>query len=241
MADIMFENLAEAISSAMRPLSNGHLHCIPYSRALLDFFELRGKTATPLVVRCVILGRPTPATQWWNPNTLQKVITYAREAPHANDTIEVALPQQGAMPPPKIKVPYRTLGFAHSHDSGDHTLGGYENGAWLGHLVVVCENTVIDLTIGQLNDTKFAIDITPPYITIEADVPFLTGKAPVVGIRTDGSAIAYFAFPDERTYEKSDSWVNVDFRKQLHEVAQDVVIQFGGKSDEALHQAKENL
>jgi hypothetical protein len=53
----MFEGLAKAFSDEMLSLSCGQLQCLPYSRALLDFFDARGKAARPLVVRVVVFGR----------------------------------------------------------------------------------------------------------------------------------------------------------------------------------------
>jgi hypothetical protein len=233
----MFEKLADIFSKEILPLSKGQLNCLPYSRALLDFFELRGKSATPLVVRCVVLGRTNPIIEWWlNTDILLKAISIAKDAPKANAIIKLPLRKQFSTSAKTVEIPYRTLGFSHTEESGNKTLGSYEGGAWLGHLVVVCENSLIDLTVGQLNDPLFSIDITPPYVTMEVDDDFLTGRRPSICVdATNGTVAAYFAFPDERTYETSYSWTNKEFRKQLQEVAKNVTASFKGQPDTSFH------
>ena len=237
--DRMFEILAETFSKTMIKLSKGELNCLPYSRSLLDFFELRGKIAKPLVVRCVVFGRPSPMIEWWKQVDLAKVIGGTVNGSLANGKMAIRLSQDGVTSSQEITVPFRTLGYPHSQDAGIKTLGNYENGRWLGHLVVVCDNTVIDLTIGQLNNPKFAIDLAPPYLTFEADEDFLNGRCAFVSIQ-NGCVLAYSAFPDERSHEQSGSWTNKKFGKQLNEIAQDVVRAFEGKPDADFHKAEVN-
>lgn len=217
----------------MLGLSDGALHCLPYSRALLDFFEARGKTAVPLVVRCVVFGRLDPATLW-NQLDVRGMIKTVIHGPAANASIVTKFTPEGSTEFEELTVPYRTLGFPHSGANGNNTLGNYEDGTWLGHLVVLADNTVIDLTIGQLNSEEYAILLDPPYVTIEADELFLSGKAPLIG-QQDGILVCYYAFPDERTHEKSDSWTKLEFREQLRTVGERVAKSFEGNSDDEFH------
>lgn len=227
----MFEELAEKLSDEMLSLSNGSLHCLPYSRALLDVFEAQGKCASPLVVRGVVFGRPESGDIWKQLGLpkIKKLIKAALESPRANAGIVLEFTPEGSTQTNTITVPFRTIGFPHSEGDGDKTLGNYENGQWLGHLVVVADNTVIDLTIGQLNNNEtFAINFVPPYVIIEADDNFLAGKSPLIG-EQDGMLVAYFAFPTERTYQNSESWNKPDLRQQLKCVADRVAKLFADK------------
>ncbi len=229
----MFEELAKKFSKEMLTLSQGKLHCLPYSRALLDFFEARGKVARPLVVRGVIFGCPKPATPWKELNW-QGMIREAIGGPRANGAIVAKYTPEGATQSKEVTVPYRTIGFPHSGEQGDKTLGNFEDGKWLGHLVVLVDNTVIDLTIGQLNHDTFAINFDPHYAMIEADENFLAGKSPLVG-EQDGMLICYFAFPDEKTHENSESWNDPAFRHELKKVGNNVAKCFEGKPDTDFH------
>jgi hypothetical protein len=187
----MFEGLAKVFSERMLTLSGGQLQCLPYSRALLDFFDARGKLANPLVVRVVVFGKQNEA--YWNElvasvsGIVGTLLKGASESPHANGTLQVELPASESAPSGTVNLPYRTLGFAH----GTAELGSYHtDGTWNGHLVVCVDNTLIDLTIGQINDWCFGIDFTPPYVTIETDAGFLSGLSPLIGIQ-DGMLVIY--------------------------------------------------
>lgn len=223
----MFEELAKIFSNEMLSLSKGDLHCLPYSRALLDFFEARGIAAAPLVVRGVAFGRLEYAALWRNLD-IPKMVEAAMTGPRANAGMVVKYMPEDGTELKDLTVRYRTIGLPHSEGNENKTLGNYEGGGWLGHLVVVADNTVIDLTIGQLNDKKFGINFNPPYVTIEADKKFLSGKSLLMG-EQDGMLLSYFAFPNERTYEASDSWKKPTFRQQLKAVANRVVNLFEGK------------
>ena len=222
----MFEELAKTFSEQMLGLSKGKLHCLPYSRALLDFFEARGTAATPLVVRGVVFGRLEPSALWQKLD-IPKMANAAITGPRANAGLVVEYATEVGAEPKKLTVPYRTIGLPHSEGDGDKTLGNYQGGAWLGHLVVVADNTLIDLTIGQLNDKTFGISFNPTYVTVETDEKFLAGKSLLIG-EQDGSVVCYCAFPNERTYEASDSWKKPELRQQLKIVADRVVKLFEG-------------
>jgi hypothetical protein len=97
--------------------------------------------------------------------------------------------------------------------------------------VVCADDTLIDLTIGQLNSRRFGIDFSPPYVTIETDEGFLLGRSPLVGIQ-DGMLVVYRAYPDEHTHEKSTSWGrNPQFRRQLLDAGRRVAERLSSLSD----------
>ncbi|MFA5058960.1 MAG: hypothetical protein WC485_12665, partial [Opitutaceae bacterium] len=171
-----------------------------------------------LVVRAVVFGA-TNGVDW--ADLLQTVSPIqlfrgATESAHANGTLQFALPNSEGSEPQTIQLRYRTLGFTH----GEAELGSYEaDGSWSGHLVVIAENALIDLTIGQLNDSRFDISFDPPHVTIEADESFLAGRSPLIGIQ-DGMMVCYRAYPEETTFEASKAWTDPIFREELRQVGQ---------------------
>ena len=230
----MFENLAAAMSKAMITLSQGELNCLPYCRSLLDFCDIRGKAARPLVVRCVVFGSGKPQVKWWTQRTLSQALPEVLAADHAVGEMSVQFYEEGKTTAQAVAVRYIKLGYPGLKDQ-DKTLGNFHGGQWLGHLVVVCEKTLIDLTIGQVNSSKLSINLNPPHLTFEAKEEFLAGTALFVHSFC-GSVIVYQAYPDERTYEKSGSWTDQTFRRQLRQVAESVAKAFEGKPDQDLHQ-----
>ncbi|QDV20038.1 hypothetical protein Pan153_47070 [Gimesia panareensis] len=212
----MYEGLAKAFSNEIQTLSGGKLQCIPYSRALLDFFEARGKPAQPLVARAVVF-RNQNHIDWFDllkliPGIPNRLFKEATQSPNANGMIRLQIPQIDTSSQKSFKLPYRIIGFPH----GTAELGSYHvDGTWNGHIVVCVDETLIDLTIGQLNDSRLSIDFTPPWVTIETDPGFLSGRNGLVGVQ-DGMLVIYWAYPDERTYEDSNSWgTNPEFLSQL--------------------------
>ena len=93
----MFEGLAKTVSEEMLSLSSGQLQCLPYSRALLDFFDVRGNAASPLVVRVVVFGQQN-VVSWHDLLAAVPITTLflgASESPHANGMLQVQLPGAG--------------------------------------------------------------------------------------------------------------------------------------------------
>lgn len=231
----MFDNLSRVISAEIQGLSKGRLFCLPYSRVLLDFFEIRGIKASPMVVRGVVFGKLNPAEQWYQLDVLGMVKT-AIHGPVAQAKMETQFVSGGSTEKKRLLVPYRTIGFPHSLGTGNKTLGNYEGNEWLGHLAIVADNTLIDLTIGQLNSSEFSINFNPPYVSIETDEMFLSGGSPLIGVQ-DGMLVAYFPYPEERTHESSISWSEPGPREQLRTVAEKVAKIFEGRPDSELHQS----
>jgi hypothetical protein len=216
--EAMFDALCGEFSERIRKLSNGELQCLPYSRALLDFFNTTDKTAKPLVARAVVFGQET-GINWSEllhsvPELSKQLFFGATESTRANGVLSLEISPAGSASAKTVNVAYRTLGFTH----GTAELGSYHhNGTWNGHLVVCVDNTLIDLTIGQINDVKFGINFSPPYVTIETDEGFLSGRSPLIGIHDD-MLVMYRAYPNERTFEQSNSWgKDHQFRQQLLE------------------------
>lgn len=209
----------------MLSLSKGKLNCLPYSRSLLDFFNARGIDAKSLVVRVVVFGKQADPTIWNRVDTY--VLCRTAIGGNANDTLSIPDPDDATK---TMSVPYRTIGFP--HNSG-RELGDYSpTGSWGGHLVVVAENHLIDLTIGQINSDEFKISFSPTWQTVEVDTDFLTGKKPIVAV-CDGMCICYFAYPEERTYEASKSWGakgGAEFRQQLKSMGLKVDKLWQGKA-----------
>lgn len=228
----MFEGLAKALSEEIRPMSRGKLNCLPYSRALLDFFDTRGLEAQPLVIRAVVFGRQQQEV--WDNLPLLTLFRGARDSIAANGRLEVGYKMPGTQTPQDFVLPYRTLGHTH----GNAPLGDYDQtGSWSGHLAIVVKNTLIDLTLGQLNDPAFRIDLSPPYVTVQADAEFLAAKRPLMGVR-DGMLVCYEAFPDEKTHLQAQSWSETEFRRELQQAGQRLAEKLKGLSDEEI-QAEE--
>jgi hypothetical protein len=206
----MFEDDAKLVSEELLTISGGALQCLPASRALLDFYEALGIPARPLVVRPIIFGK-TDGIDWLEVNKTVPLVALfktAEESPDANHALELTLPSG------PVTVPYRSLGHTH----GAEALGSYApDGSWNGHLAVVVENQMIDLTLGQINSATFGIQFEPPYAVLETDPQFLSGQGPYIGVQ-DGMLVIYRAYPDEKTYEQSKSWTDPRFREQLKEV-----------------------
>ncbi len=170
----MYERFAAAFAQEIEPLARGRLYCLGYSRACLDALSAIGHRAKPLVVRGVVLGKLDSTELYEHPAARESLATTALGAPHANGRLAFGL--AGTTPDASIEVPYRTIGMPHSADPGNPTLGNFDqSGKWLGHLVVIVDKTLIDMTIGQLNSPHFGIDLTPPSITVAIDGDFLSG------------------------------------------------------------------
>ena len=212
--------------------SGGSLQCLPYSRAMLDALSSLGKEARPIVIRGVVFGKQE------NPEVYRvagakELIEAALRAPDANGMIE--LRGGSELGCAGRRFPYRTIGFPHSGGSEDKTLGNYDsNGNWLGHLGVVIDDTLIDLTIGQLNDDEFNIALHPPALTIPVTEAFLKGEQPLLFI-IDGMLIYYQAYPDEWTFESSKSWSDAKFRCELKAAGERTAAHYKGKPESELH------
>jgi len=161
---------------------------------------------------------------------MKELAEKAIASPHANGELQFSS-SEGTSREPLLRVKYRTLGFTHrTVEPGSYS----PDGGWNGHLVVVAGNTMIDPTLGQLNNPKFDIDLNPPYLAFEVDDDFLNGLEPVVG-SIGQHCVYYQAFPDEQTYAQSKSWSDQNFREELKQVGVSVAGTFAGKSDSTLH------
>jgi hypothetical protein len=224
----MYKGLLHTFMREMHSISSGELHCLPYVRSLLDFFEARGTPAIPLVVRCVVFGRREGG---WRDLPMQELAPAAMNGELANGAMDFMWPE-GDPNAQKVALRYRTLGFTH----GRREIGSYTSeGGWNGHLVVVANGFMIDPTIGQLNDPDYWIDFDPPYEVVETDEGFLAGERPINGI-SGGQWVFYRPFPDERTYRQSKSWTDMTLREQLKDVGLSVAKSFEGTPDSELHQ-----
>lgn len=229
----MFEGLCTSLSKEMVGRYGNQLNCLPYSRALLDFFKARGIEAIPLVARAVVLGKVSDDPAIWHKVNGPKLCEMAITAEGGNgfQQVGIRLPATDDKPEEVIEfmIPFRTLGYPHG---AERETGTYdENGAWNGHLVVVAENALIDMTIGQLNSPKLSVHFDPTWTIVEADPGFLAGANPIIGIQA-GMMIRYQAFPDERTYEASQSWGSrggQKFRQELRAVGSHMARLWLGK------------
>jgi hypothetical protein len=227
----MFENITIQLLSESHEESGGKLQCLPLSRALLDAFERLGLAATPLVIRGVVFGKQE------DPSIFRKggvqLVMAAFNGPSANGWMDIDVTNGGERK--TVRLHYRTIGQPHDGQPGDKTLGNYAaDSSWLGHLAVVVDGTLIDPSIGQLNDDRYQICFDPPALTAPVSDAFLSGKEPLVFV-LDGMLVAYFAYPDERTFEASRSWTNAEFRAQLKAIGERTAAPFEGKPDTGLH------
>lgn len=213
----MIELDIDRVDTELRTISGGKLNCLPYARTLLDYFELLGVAALPLVARAVVFGTLTGCS--WD-ELFQKVspiqlFQSAVASPHANGSLQFSLPFEEGAPPKECELRYRTLGYTHQQAKE----GSFaSDGTWNGHIVVVINHVLIDMTIGQLNDPRFGIMFEPPHITAEVDDDFLSGTRLLSGMQ-GGMLLCYQAFPNERSFEQSGSWKDQCFRMQLHALA----------------------
>lgn len=243
----MFDNLAKQFNAAMFSLSRGHLHCLPYSRGLLDFCEKRGLPGRPLVVRCIVFN-PQATGHAGSILNLQLLCEQVLRAPNANGSIVRSTTDVTRAPvyhhgvpnqvPGRMVLPYRTLGFP-TNKPGGPPMGDYDpKVGWLGHLGIVVEGTMIDLTIGQMNSEEYRIKFTEDYLTASPTADFLSGSAWLF-VKKDGMLICYRAFPDETTYTQAESWRDTPLRLKLKNVANAVVRQFSGKPNTTFHEGGE--
>lgn len=228
----MFERFAAALAQDIEPLAQGRLFCLAYSRTCLDALAALGLRARPLVVRGVVLGRLESSELYEDPAAREHLANAALGAPQANGRL--VLGSAGA-DNPALQVPYRTIGMPHAGEPGNKTLGNYDDtGKWLGHLVVVVDGTLIDMTIGQLNSPHFVIELSPPYLTTATDTEFLSGAKKLYAIR-NGCLIGYQAYPAERTHELSRSWIDRAERANLQRIGRQTASRFAGQPNSSLH------
>jgi len=229
----MFEKIAISLLNEIHENSRGSLQCLPYSRALLDALSILEKNARPLVIRGVVFGKQEENNNYRRVGA-KALIDTALNSAHANGTIE--LRSRDADAATIMRFPYRTIGLPHNGDPGDKTLGNFapDGGAWLGHLGVIIDDTMIDLTLGQLNDNRFNIDFNPPALTVPVTEAFLTGDERLTFI-VDGMLVSYQAYPNERTFEASKSWTDPTFRGELEAVGERTAAHYKGKPDSELH------
>lgn len=214
----MYDDDADIVAREISTLSKGQLYCLPYTRTLLDYYDQLGVVARPLVVRAVVFSLNAGCT--WNdllknlpPSHLVKQVI---GSPHANGDIELAIDAKTPGKSRDIRLSYRTLGYSH----GMAKMGSFESdGRWNGHLVVVADIAMIDMTIGQLNSERFGIHFESPHIIIEIPKGFLSEQQLLVSI-VNNMMVCYQTYPDERTYEESCSWNDPNFRNQLRCVAE---------------------
>ncbi len=228
----MFEKITIQLLNESYEESGGTLQCLPLSRALLDAFEQLGMPATPLVIRGVVFGKQEDPTIFQKVG-VQQLVTTAINGPHADGWIDLDITDGGERK--KVRLHYRTIGQPHDGEPGDKTLGNYDvEGNWLGHLAVVADGVLIDPSIGQLNDDRFKISFDPPALTAPASDAFRAGHEPLVFV-IDGMLVAFFAYPEERTFEQSRSWTNAEFMAQLKAIGERTAAPFEGKESSDLH------
>jgi hypothetical protein len=212
----MFEGLAKILSEEIDTISHGQLQCLPYSKSLLDCLDALEIPAKPLVVRTVVFGK-VAGLDW---ETFLKRVPWpnlfsdATNSPHANGWLDVECPTHDSDEPEAFRLPYRTLGFPH----GAAELGAYHaDRSWYGHLVVVVDKTMIDLSIAQINSTQFGINFKPDFVTTGVTDEFLSGEKPLIVI-VDGMLAIYRSYPNETTFETSNSFAGPAFPAQLKEI-----------------------
>ena len=210
------EHLARVFGAEMLTVSKGALHCLPYCRALVHLFNMRNITARPLVVRCVVFN-PQGAKHIESGLDIDVLCAQIVAGPYANGSIVQSTTDPTRKPlfhrnihnevSGRMVIPYRTIGFPASADDGARELGSYDSttGGWLGHLVVVANETLIDMTIGQINADAYDINFAELYLTATITPGFLSGSA-WLPVKRDGMLVCYQAYPDESTYLSSDSW-----------------------------------
>jgi len=228
----MFERVAAALAEDIEPLAQGRLSCLSYSRACLDALSSLGQRAKPLVVRGVVLGRSDIAGLYEDQDAREQLANAALAAHQANGRL--VLGSAGAEAP-ALQIPYRTIGMPHPGEPGDQTLGNFdETGKWLGHLVVVADGTLIDMTIGQFNSSRLGIELSPPYLTSATNRDFLAGAQKLYAVR-NGHLICYRAYPAERTHEASRSWTDPTERANLQRIGRQTASRFVGQPNSRLH------
>ena len=98
---------------------------------------------------------------------------------------------------------------------GSYSVGlgyGYTEGKWSGHLVVVSQNEMLDLTIGQACRPQHGIYVEPWVVSVDEE--FVKGVQPLLLTR-DGSVVKYTAFPHDFLFEKAPDWTNFSWRERL--------------------------
>ncbi len=91
-------------------------------------------------------------------------------------------------------------------EDGSHSIGlgyGYTKGKWSGHLVVISEGQMLDLTLTQANRPAQGIILEPVLVPASSD--FLAGKDDLL-LTIGGTLVKYHAFPDDHSYEDSPDW-----------------------------------
>ena len=208
------DEIAHEVSKAIAEEPNATLQCLPYSWVLLNALQELGYDAQPLVTRAVVFGAVSDMN--WNDllETVSPVTLMdgAVDSEHANGYLQFST--AGGDP---LRLPYRTLGYPH----GDGGMGTYhEGGSWNGHLSILYDRMIYDLTLGQINNDELLINFDPPYTTMESDEAFESGRQPLVGIM-DGMLTIYRCFPDDLTFEISNSWNRTSsFRPTLDRLLQ---------------------
>lgn len=241
----MFDNLLSTFNEAMLPLSKGHLHCLPYCRALLDFFVQRGgNRGEPLAVQCVVFGadaRQRIAEHWNFIEACEAALLADFSNGFLLKEIESDTPVRSERKPSvnekTIALPYRTIGVANPGEAGEGQFGDFDSDGWLGHLVVIVDQTLLDPTIGQIWSDPHGIQFDVPYLSAPITDEFLRGDAWMI-VEAGDTTVCYKAHPSMKAFVTSDSWTKVDFRDQLRNVGKAVAKLFKGKPKDELHQRR---
>jgi hypothetical protein len=104
--------------------------------------------------------------------------------------------------PPKDQEELRQA----AKEDGSHSIGlgyGYTEGKWSGHLVIVCEGEMLDLTLTQANRPAQGIHLEPVLVPVSED--FLAGKTSLV-LTINETLVKYHAFPNDHSYQDSPDW-----------------------------------
>jgi len=100
-------------------------------------------------------------------------------------------------------------------EDGSYSVGlgyGYTEGKWSGHLVVISNGRMLDLTIGQASRPQHGIVLEP--FVMPVDSAFLTGQEALL-LTCDDVVVRYSAFPADVSYEIAPDWTIFAWRDRL--------------------------
>jgi hypothetical protein len=117
-----------------------------------------------------------------------------------NEAMEQRIVKEGRLPKDTAEI------TAWGKEDGSYNIGlgyGESKEKWAGHLVVVAEGKLLDLTLGQVYRPEWKIRLEP--ILVPVTKRFLEGNETLV-LHSEGCKVEYKAFPDDQSYTKVPDW-----------------------------------
>lgn len=235
----MFEKVAEALTTELKTLTSNRSDCLCFSLALLRFCRLRQLDARPLVVRGVAID-PAGASLLGEILPVHTAVQLAIRCPSAeavalvnNERVEFTSSLPDRIESDELVFAFKTLGISHGDEYVD---GAWIKGTgWIGHLVIIIKDLLVDLCAEQFGKPEYNIIPNRSYLVTATTGGFLDGSEWLHTTKA-GPLLLYKAHPTEQTFTKSNAWTNPAYRTKIYDIAARVAKAFEPLPDQAMHE-----